>query len=68
MVNSLCSWIKRYMGHYVGMKPKNRRSYLNWYVYLFRVKRQGGEWPETERVLRHLMMTDAHFRTKRDHG
>ena len=65
MVNSLCSWLKRYLWRFTGMDPANLQSYLNWYVYLFRVNQASGKWPETERVVRHLMMTDARFRSSR---
>ena len=63
MVNNLCSWIKRYLWRFTGMDPENLQSYLNWYVYLFRVKRASEKWPETERVVRHLLMVDAHYRS-----
>jgi hypothetical protein len=36
---------------------------LNWYVYLFRVKQASERWPETARVVRHLMLADARFRS-----
>lgn len=65
MVNSLCSWIKRYLWRFTGMDPANLQSYLNWYVYLFRVNQAKDKWPRTERVVRHLLMTDAHFRSSR---
>ena len=42
LINSLSSWIKRFIYRYVGMKTKNLQRYLNWYVYLFKVK-QGKE-------------------------
>ena len=63
LVNNLCSWIKRYLWRFTGMDPKNLQSYLNLYVYLFRVKRDGERWPEIARVVRHLLMTDARFRS-----
>ena len=63
LVNNLCSWVKRYLWRYIGMDPANLQSYLNWYVYLFRVRQAKGRWPETARVVRHLMMTDATYRT-----
>jgi len=63
MINSLCSWIKRYLWRFPGMKPENLQSYLNWFVYLFRVRRDSERWPTVERVVRHLMMTDARFRS-----
>jgi transposase-like protein len=62
LVNSLCSWIKRYLWRFPGMKPKNLQSYLNWFVYLFRLRRDNEKWPKVERVVRHLMMTDARYR------
>lgn len=61
MVNNMCSWIKRYLWRLTGMDPKNLQSHLNLYVYLFRVKRDGEGWPEIERVVRHLLTTDARF-------
>ena len=65
MVNNLCSWIRRYLRGYVGMDVKNLQSYLNWYAYLFRVKQAEEKWPKVERVLRHLFMADATFRSSR---
>ena len=54
MVNNLCSWVRRYLRGYVGMDLNYLQSYLNWYAYLFRVKRDDEKWPKVERVLRHL--------------
>lgn len=65
MVNDLCSWLKRYLWRFTGMSMSNMQSYLNWYVYLFRVNQARDRWPETERVVRHLLMTDATFRSSR---
>lgn len=65
MVNNLCSRIRRYLGGYVGMDLKYLQSYLNWYAYLFRVKQAEERWPKVERVLRHLVMADASFRSSR---
>ncbi len=44
------------------MRPENLQDYLNWYVYLFRAKRDDEMWPKLERVVRHLVMTDATYR------
>lgn len=63
MVNNLCSWIKRYLWRFTGMDPANLQSYLNWYVYMFRVNQAREKWPRAERVVRHLLMADACFRT-----
>ena len=46
MVNNLCSWVRRYLRGYVGMDLKYLQSYLNWYAYLFRVKRDDEKWPK----------------------
>ncbi len=40
----------------------NLQSYLNLYVYFFRVKRDDGRWPKIARVVRHLLMAEARFR------
>ena len=63
LVNNLCSWIKRYLWRFTGMDPRNLQSYLNLYVYLFRVKRDDRRWPKVARVVRHLLMADARFRS-----
>ena len=63
LVNNLCSWIKRYLWRFTGMDPANLQSYLNLYVYLFRVKRNDEKWPKLERVVRHMLMTGARFRS-----
>ena len=65
LVNNLCSWIKRYLWRFTGMDPGNLQSHLNLnlYVYLFRVKRDDEKWPKIARVVRHLLMTDARFRS-----
>ena len=63
MVNNLCSWLKRYLWRFTGMSKENLQSYLNWFVYLFRVKRDSERWPETARVVRHLLRTEARFRS-----
>jgi transposase-like protein len=63
MVNNLCSWVKRYLWRFTGMAPANLQSYLNWYVYLYRVNQASDKWSETERVVRHLLQTEACFRS-----
>lgn len=65
LVNNLCSWLRRYLFRFPGMKKGNLQSYLNWFVYLFRVRRDEEKWPKTARVMRHLLMTDAHYRSSR---
>jgi len=63
MVNNLSSWLKRYLWRFTGMDPANMQSYLDWYVYLFRVHQAEDRWPKTARVVRHLLATDATYRT-----
>lgn len=61
LINNLSSWIKRFIYRYVGMKVKNLQRYLNWYVYLFRVKQANEKWPKNTRILRHLLIDDSKF-------
>lgn len=61
LINSLCSWIKRFIYRYVGMKTTNLQRYLNWYTYLFQVKQGNERWPKNERILRHLLIDDSKF-------
>ena len=63
LVNNLCSWLRRYLFRFPGMKKNNLQSYLNWFVYLFRVRRDEEKWPKTARVLRHLLISNSHFRS-----
>lgn len=63
MANSLSSWLKRYLWRFTGMDPENLQSYLDWFVYLFRVHQAEDRWPKTARVVRHLLMSDATYRT-----
>ena len=63
LVNNLCSWLRRYLFRFPGMKKANLQSYLNWFVYLFRVRRDEEKWSKTARVLRHLLISNSHFRS-----
>lgn len=65
MANNLCSWLKRYLWRFTGMGPGNLQSYLNRYVYLFRVNQTQEKWPKTERAVRHLLMADTQYRSSR---
>lgn len=64
MINNLCAWIRRYLFRFIGMDINNLESYLNWFVYLFRVKSQNEKWPKIERILRHLVLSDARLTRK----
>ena len=63
MANDLGSWLKRCLWRFTGMDPANLQSYLNWFVYLFRVRQAEDIWPKTARVVRHLLVPDATYRT-----
>lgn len=65
MVDSMCPWPKRYLRRFTGMSPANMQLYLDWYVYLFRVNQARDRWGPTARVLRHMMMAPARFRSSR---
>ena len=65
LINNMCSWLKRYIYRFIGMRMDNLQSYLNWFVYLFRVKGAADRWPKMERILRHLVLTDIQYKRKR---
>lgn len=59
MINNMCGWVKRYLWRFIGMDLDNLQSYLNWFIYLQRVKRDKEKWPKSERILRHLVLSNA---------
>ncbi|MBQ9328638.1 MAG: IS1595 family transposase [Solobacterium sp.] len=65
LINNMCSWLKRYIYRFIGMRMENLQSYLNWFVYLFRVKGAAERWPKMERILRHLVLTDVQYKRNR---
>lgn len=46
-----------------GDVARNLQAYLDWYVYLFRVNQARDRWNPTERVVRHILMADATYRS-----
>ena len=64
LINNMCSWLKRYLFRFIGMKIENLQSYLNWFIYLFRVKGNTDRWPKNDRILRHLVLTDVQYKRK----
>ena len=62
LINNMCSWLKRYIYRFIGMRMTNLQSYLNWFVYLFRVKSNTDRWPKMERILRHLVLSDIQYK------
>lgn len=42
----------------------NLQSYLNWFVYLFRVKGNRKTWPKMNRILRHLVLSNIQYKRK----
>ena len=65
LINNMCSWLKRYIYRFIGMRMDNLPSCLNWFVYLFRVKGAADRWSKMERILRHLVLTDVQYKRKR---
>lgn len=63
MVNDPCSRLKRYLWRFTGMSPRNLRAHLDWYVDLFRVNQTRDRWNPTARVVRHILMADATYRS-----
>lgn len=61
LVNSMCSWIKRYIWRFTSMRVENLQSYLNWFIYLQRVKKQQDKWGKSPRIMRHLLLNESKF-------
>lgn len=59
LINNMCGWLKRYLWRFIGMDINNFQSYLNWFIYLQRCKRDNEKWPKTNRILRHLVLTNT---------
>lgn len=64
LINNMCGWLKRYIGHFIGMNISNLQTYLNWFIYLHRCKRDDEKWPKTTRILRHLVLMRTRFTRK----
>lgn len=64
LINNMCGWLKRYIWRFIGMDINNLQSYLNWFIYLQRCKRDNEKWPKSERILRHLVLTHTRFMRK----
>ena len=62
LINNMCSWLKRYIYRFIGMRMTNLQSYLNWFVYLFRVKGAVDQWPKMDRILRHLILFNGTYK------
>ena len=60
--SNLRSRPKRHLRRFAGMDPENLQSYLDPYVYLFRVERDDERRPKIARAVRHLLMAEARFR------
>ena len=39
LINNTCSWLKRYIWRFIRIEVVNLQSYLNWFIYLHRCKR-----------------------------
>jgi len=64
LINNMCAWLKRYLYRFIGMNTEYMPSYLNWFVYLYRVKSAKEKWPTISRILRHLILTETTFKRK----
>ena len=63
MANDLCSRLKRHLWRLTGMSPRSLQAYLDWYARLFRVNQARDRWDPTARVVRHILMVDATYRS-----
>jgi hypothetical protein len=59
LINNMCAWLKRYLFRFIGMDLGYLQDYLNWFVYLYRVKQAADKWPKVQRILRHLILTET---------
>ncbi|MBO5529003.1 MAG: hypothetical protein J6A47_06775 [Bacilli bacterium] len=60
LISSFSSWVKRFLSRFTGTRTDEYlQGYLNWFAYLFRIKRQDEKYPKNERLPRHLLLTDA---------
>lgn len=59
LINSFSAWVKRYLDRFTGMDTEYLQDYLNWFVYLFRCKRQDEKWPKVGRIIRHVLLADG---------
>lgn len=64
LINNMCSWLKRYIWRFIGMEVDNLQSYLNWFIYFQRCKRDDETWPKTTRILRHLLLERTKYTRK----
>lgn len=64
LINNMCGWLKRYINRFIGMDVNNLQSYLNWFIYLHRVKEYEATWPKNGRILRHLVLESTRFTRK----
>ena len=46
------------------MEVENLQSYLNWFIYLHRCKRDSEKWTKSNRILRHLVLERVRFKRK----
>lgn len=64
LINNMCAWLKRYLYRFIGMEMRYLQDYLNWFVYLYRVKQATEKWPEVRRILRHLILSETTHKRK----
>lgn len=64
LVNSFCSWVHRYLARFYGMRPEYLQQYLDWFVYVFRVKQEQEKWPKTGRLIRHMLLSETTWTRK----
>ena len=73
LASHMSGWLQRFLYKVMGMRMENLQSYLNWFVYLFQIKRDDEKYPKVERVIRSsstdrcsicqkIMISYTHFR------
>lgn len=64
LINNMCSWLKSYILRFTSMRVENLQLYLNWFIYLQRVKKQQDKWEKSSRIMRHLLLNESRYTRK----
>ena len=62
MINNFSAWVKRFLCRFSGMRTDEYlQDYLNWFAYIFKVKKQSEIYPKDERLMRHLLLSEVKY-------
>ena len=55
--------LKRYLCCFTEISSRDLESYLDWCICLFRANQARNRWDPPARVVRHILMADATYRS-----